>query len=123
MVLRLRGGNPASRPSELGIAAGGMIKQNVRRDTHDPSEWAKGFIIPFRVQILDSSTFRQVTGHEPPACPIDAATVRPPGKSSLHLLSFTSELQIFFVVLSSNIWALQVMQNSLLRIPISFEKS
>lgn len=95
MVLRLRGGGHASITSELGIAAGGLIKQDIRKDTYDPKEWARGLIIPSHVQILDSLTFRQVTGHEPPACPIDAETVRPPDESSLPLLCFTSELQIF----------------------------
>lgn len=67
-------------PSELGIAAGGLIKQHIQKDTRDPKGWIKGLAIPFRVQILDSSTFRQVTGEEPPACPIDAETVRQPEK-------------------------------------------
>lgn len=61
-------------PSELGIAPGGLIKQHIRKDTRDPKGWVKGLAIPFRVQILDTSTFRQVTGEEPPACPIDAET-------------------------------------------------
>lgn len=79
MVLRMRGGGPTT--SELGIAAGGLIKQDVRKDTRDPQEWVKGLTLPVRVQILDSSTFRQVTGQDPPACPIDAETVRSPEKS------------------------------------------
>lgn len=67
-------------PSELGIAPGGLIKQHIRKDTRDPKGWVKGLAIPFRVQILDTSTFRQVTGEEPPACPIDAETVSLPEK-------------------------------------------
>lgn len=65
---------------ELGIGAGGLIKQDIRKDERNPTGWVKGLAIPIRVQILDSSTFRQVTGQEPPACPIDAETVRPPEK-------------------------------------------
>lgn len=79
LALRLKGGG--SMPSEPGIAAGGLIKQDIRKDTRDTKGWAHG-LIPFSVQILDTSTFRRVTGVEPPACPIDAKAVSPPQKST-----------------------------------------
>lgn len=83
-------------PPELGIAPGGLIEQQIRKDTRHPKEWVKGLAIPFCVQILDTSTFRQVTGEEPPACPIDAETVRPPEKFTTSSVFCTQELQALF---------------------------
>lgn len=75
LLLRLRGGGPPL-PKKMGIAAGGMIKQDIRRDTYDPKKWMRGLTLAIPVQILNNRTFREVTGLEPPACPIDAAAVR-----------------------------------------------
>ncbi|KAJ0114002.1 hypothetical protein J7T55_010246 [Diaporthe amygdali] len=77
MGLRLRGGGALplrTRDERLGIAAGGMIKQNIRQDTHNPQEWVKGLTITISVQILNNLAFRRITGLEPPACPINADT-------------------------------------------------
>lgn len=80
LVLRLRGGGGPVALSEerrrMGIAAGGMIKQNIRSDTYDPKKWMRGLTVTIPVHILDNQTFRDVTGLEPPPCPIDAETVR-----------------------------------------------
>lgn len=75
LLLRLRGGGPPL-PKKMGIAAGGMIKQDIRRDTYDPKKWMRGLTLTIPVQILNNRTFREVTGLEPPACPINAAAVR-----------------------------------------------
>lgn len=71
------GGVPLSEERRrMGIATGGMIKQDIRRDTYDPKKWMRGLTLTIPVQILDNQTFREVTGLEPPPCPIDAETVR-----------------------------------------------
>lgn len=82
--------------SQLGIAAGGLIKQHIRKDTRDPKGWVKGLAIPFRVQILDSSTFRQVTGKEPPACPNDAEAVSLPQKLTTTSVFFPQESPVTY---------------------------
>lgn len=77
VVLRLRGGgDPIQNPHslELAIAPGGLIKQNIREDKHDPSKWLKDMVFSIPVQILNSAHFRRVTGKNPPRCPIDART-------------------------------------------------
>jgi hypothetical protein len=51
-----------------------MIKQDVRQDTYDPAKWIRGLTLTIPVQILNSAVFRQVTGTEPPDCPISAKT-------------------------------------------------
>src|SRR5947207_14910526 len=58
----------------MGIAAGGLIKQSIHRDTHDPNSWDRLSTTTFNVQILNASLFQQVTGIPAPKCPIDATT-------------------------------------------------
>lgn len=72
MVLRLRGGGPGN--AEMGIAAGGLIKQTIVEDDNDPADWEtdKGTI--FNVQILNSTAFEAVTGKAPPKAPVTAKT-------------------------------------------------
>jgi ubiquitin len=72
LVLRLRGGGPVE--PEMGVAAGGLIKQTVVKDNNDPTIWEtdKGTI--FNVQILNSAAFEAVTGEAPPTTPVTVKT-------------------------------------------------
>jgi hypothetical protein len=72
LVLRLRGGGDPT--VEMGIAAGGLIKQTIKKDRNDPTIWEtdKGTI--FNIQILNSAAFTAVTGEAPPKTPISAET-------------------------------------------------
>ncbi|RYP25732.1 hypothetical protein DL768_011427 [Monosporascus sp. mg162] len=75
LVLRISGG--AAGPGlgrEMGIAAGGKIKQTIARDRHDPRIWEDQVTLTIPVHILNSTAFHAVTGHTPPPCPIDAST-------------------------------------------------
>lgn len=77
MVIRLRGGGDIisyHRFCELGIAPGGLIKQNIQKDHQDPSEWLRDLVFPISVQILNSADYRRVTGKNPPPTPVDAQT-------------------------------------------------
>ena len=78
LVLCLRGGGdshvlpPVSGQPEMGIAAGGAIKQSI---VQDPGRsWRKSETKTFNIQILNSVHFRHVTGQEPPQTPIDTQT-------------------------------------------------
>ena len=73
MVLRLRGGGwlPVN---EMGVAAGGAIRQTVLRDQHHPRIWDSTHGTIFNVQIIDAEVFRNVTGLPPPPSPITAET-------------------------------------------------
>lgn len=51
-----------------------MIKQDIWKDAYSPDEWVRGLTLTIPVQILNSAAFRQVTGTQPPDCPIDART-------------------------------------------------
>lgn len=71
IILRLRGGGG---PPELGISAGGLIRQTIIKDSFRPDIWQPEYGTIFNVQILNSTIFRQVTGKAPPTSPITSWT-------------------------------------------------
>ena len=74
-MLRLRGGGgPTFKDTALGVAPGGLIKQCILEDTNPATIWERDRAICFNVQILNSTTFQQVTGKAPPSTPITAKT-------------------------------------------------
>jgi hypothetical protein len=72
LVLRLRGGGPVQ--PEMGIAAGGLIKQTIVNDNNNPTIWDTGNGTIFNVQILNSAAFEAITGKAPPKTPVTART-------------------------------------------------
>lgn len=59
-------------PTLLGIGAGGSIIQHIERDENDPRIWDVANSKILNVQIIDSTTFRSLTGLDPPQTPISA---------------------------------------------------
>lgn len=74
LVLRLCGGGGGAKGHEMGIAPGGLIKQTVVKDRHDPAIWETDCTTSFNVQILYPTLFKQLTGLDPPATPVTAKT-------------------------------------------------
>ena len=74
LVLRLRGDGGDRPPAEMGIAAGGLIRQTIAKDKRNPNIWDPHCGTIFNVQILNSACFRAITGEIQPATPISAAT-------------------------------------------------
>ncbi|KAI1288786.1 hypothetical protein F5Y03DRAFT_404478 [Xylaria venustula] len=72
LTLRLRGGGGWYGP--MGVAAGGKIDQEIHRDCENPNRWAKDSTITIPVHILTTAMFREVTGQQPPPCPISIST-------------------------------------------------
>ena len=72
LVLRLRGGG--GPPAVMGLAAGGLIKQSILRDGNSPKIWDDANTTIFNVSILNSLSFKSLTGQDPPKCPITAST-------------------------------------------------
>jgi hypothetical protein len=68
-----------SRPTRLGVGAGGSIVQHIERDENDPRIWDVANSKILNVQIIDSTTFRLVTGLEPPETPVTAETYKQMG--------------------------------------------
>ncbi|PGG98055.1 hypothetical protein GX51_07029 [Blastomyces parvus] len=76
-VVRLRGGGVAPCPEDtrdMGIAAGGKIKQSIHKDHYDPDSWDRSSTTTFNVQMLNAAVFKKIIGISPPPCPIDATT-------------------------------------------------
>lgn len=71
LMIRLRGGGSSSA-YQMGVAAGGLIKQTIVKDRHDPSTWDVDRSTTFNIQILNSSAFEKVTGKAPPTTPVTA---------------------------------------------------
>lgn len=80
LIMRMRGGGPGLRPNtedpqmnieepQMNIAAGGKIKQSIKADTLE-NEWQSDRTTVFNVQILNSATYRAVTGKNPPSKPM-----------------------------------------------------
>jgi hypothetical protein len=76
IVYRLRGGGGGDGPNqaEMGIGAGGIIRQYICKDDNDPNIWDSDGGTIFNVQVLNSADFKSVTGEDPPETPITAKT-------------------------------------------------
>ncbi|KAI1619945.1 hypothetical protein EDD37DRAFT_569973 [Exophiala viscosa] len=76
VVLRLRGGGtvPGAKSKEMGLAAGGSIKQVIVPDGYPVATWHKSATIVFNVQLLDAANFEAVTGLLAPETPITMDT-------------------------------------------------
>lgn len=64
-----------------------MIKQNIRQDHYDSDKWLKDLVFPISVQLLNSASYKCVTGESPPPCPIDAKAYADAGLPSVPELS------------------------------------
>jgi hypothetical protein len=65
-------GAPSS--PEMGIGAGGLMKQKIYRDAYGVDTWDEHRHGSIVVHIVNSAQFTQITGREPPPTPIDART-------------------------------------------------
>ncbi|KAL9653432.1 hypothetical protein ABK040_002068 [Willaertia magna] len=61
-------------PKELGIAAGGKIKQQIVEDPYGPEFWDLNSKSRVFVHIVNSEMYRLITGENPPETPISAKT-------------------------------------------------
>lgn len=60
--------------AEMGLAAGGTMKQKIYPDTYGIDSWDVNNRGAILVHIVDSATYRELTDREPPPTPIDAKT-------------------------------------------------
>jgi len=59
---------------EMGLASGGLMRQEIYEDSYGFDVWDRGFSSRCFVHIINSMQFLALTGHEPPASPLDAQT-------------------------------------------------
>ena len=88
--MKFRGGG---KPTELGIAPGGLIKQCILEDHFPAESWDRHATIYFNVQILNSEIFRSVTGLAPPRSPITAKTYADLGLPYYEIWRETSSIK------------------------------
>jgi hypothetical protein len=65
---------PAAAPAEMGLGAGGRMKQEIYRDTYGIETWDPENRAMLFVHIVNSEQYEAVTGEPPPPCPISART-------------------------------------------------
>jgi len=63
-----------SRSAEMGIAAGGKMKQKIYSDPHGVDTWDENNYGRVYVHIVNSMMYREITGLEPPTTPVTAET-------------------------------------------------
>ncbi|KAK1984817.1 integral membrane protein [Colletotrichum cereale] len=63
---------PPQEVKEMGLAAGGLIKQTIEADTHPADVWDVEASLMMNIQILDVESFCVVTGQPAPDTPVDA---------------------------------------------------
>lgn len=61
-----------SAPAEMGMAAGGIIRQKIYPDPHGLAVWDRDSCTTIRVYVLDSRSYCKVTGESVPPSPITA---------------------------------------------------
>jgi hypothetical protein len=65
---------PPPSSAEMGIAAGGRMRQEIYPDQHGIETWDPNRTGRLYVHIVNSMAFRDITGLEPPATPVSART-------------------------------------------------
>jgi hypothetical protein len=63
-----------ARGAEMGLGAGGKMKQKIYPDPHDLDTWDQDNYGRVFVHIVNSMAYREITGEEPPATPVSAKT-------------------------------------------------
>jgi hypothetical protein len=58
---------------EMGIAAGGSIKQQIQKDTYGIESWCPERKRSLTIHLVNSLAYKAITGVEPPSTPITAA--------------------------------------------------
>jgi hypothetical protein len=58
--------------AEMGLAAGGKMKQKIYPDPHGLDTWDQNKFGRIYVHIVNSMMYREITGQEPPATPVTA---------------------------------------------------
>ncbi|EFC45883.1 bacterial integral membrane protein-like protein [Naegleria gruberi] len=69
-----RSRSQSSNAQELGLAAGGKMKQDIAKDPYGPSFWDERTKSRVFVHIVNSDMYQQITGEKAPPCPISAKT-------------------------------------------------
>jgi hypothetical protein len=64
---------PQQQAKEMGLAAGGKMKQKIYEDKHGATYWDENNFARVFVHIVNSAMYEQITGKKPPETPVDAS--------------------------------------------------
>ncbi len=73
-VMALSKSTGAVRGAEMGLGAGGKMKQKIYPDPHGVDTWDADNFGRVYVHIVNSMMYREITGEEPPPTPVTAKT-------------------------------------------------
>jgi hypothetical protein len=59
---------------EMGLGAGGRMRQQIYPDCYGIDTWDTGSVSTVHVRIANSMMWREITGEEPPSTPVSART-------------------------------------------------
>jgi hypothetical protein len=65
---------PCSAGTEMGLAAGGRMKQKIYPDEYGLDTWDQNNFGQVYIHIVNSMMYREITGNEPPPTPVSAKT-------------------------------------------------
>lgn len=68
----LRTANPPQTYNQMGIAAGGSIKQQIIKDIYGVDTWDPSRMRAITVHLVNSIAYKAITGFDPPSSPINA---------------------------------------------------
>jgi hypothetical protein len=85
-------GETARLFGDMGIAAGGLIKQYIQPDRYERNSWDPSTTTAINVQILTIPLFERVTNTAAPPCPIRAETYLAHGFSFFDIPEATSSI-------------------------------
>jgi hypothetical protein len=63
-------------PSEMGLAPGGRMRQEIYKDPFQPDDWDQDTSSKCFVHIANSLVWREITGEQPPTVPATARRMR-----------------------------------------------
>ncbi len=65
-------GMETTQRREMGIAPGGMIKQQIFKDPYGRQTWDTNKNVSFAIHLINSQVYKSITGFDPPQTPISA---------------------------------------------------
>jgi hypothetical protein len=77
--------------AEMGIGAGGRMRQKIYRDVYGIDTWDEHRYGSIEVHIVNSAQYMQITGRQPPSTPVDAKTYAEYGLPWFDLYDETRE--------------------------------
>jgi tetratricopeptide (TPR) repeat protein len=77
---------------EMGLAAGGSIRQQIFEDQYGHQAWDEESLVRLTIRIVDTVTFKRITGRDAPATPVSAEHYTKAGLPWFHYVEHAPAL-------------------------------